>query len=511
MNRTAVSLLAVGTALAALTGVAALNAPGSEPASAERTSRLPVQRSTLVCPQPAGSDLAETVYTAYSAPHPDVRPGDKRSDTAGLLPAGHTLEGGGQGSDDKDGRPAKKPDPVLPLKKPGTPVTHTTDQADAPALTGSAEGALAPGWTVQQSTTISAGPGRGLLGLSCTVPDTEFWFSGVSTAKGRHDYIHLTNPDDAPATVDLQLYGKDGELRSESGTGLNIPPGATVPVLLATLTPEPVTNVSLHVAVRIGRVGAQVQALDEKLGSDWITPSHESADRLVLPGIPADATAVRLVAFATGDRDVELDVRFAGANSSISPAGNETLHVKSGMTAAVDLPDLTRGEAGSLVLTPSKDSPRGSFVAALRILRGKEGKQETAFIPAVAPVGERTTASGHQAKGGVLYLTAPGEAAKVKVTASAGSDGGRPASRELELKPGTTTAVDDLRPDGVKGTFAYTVERLSGGHVHVARMLETKESGSSGVPMFSIQALPDDRSTVAVPGARQDLTVLDAG
>ena len=512
LNRTALSLIATATALAAVTGIAALNAPSSEAGDDSESARLPVQRTSLVCPQPAASELADTTYTGFTAAHKDVQSdgsaGAGQSDSAGLLPADHTLEGGGREDEEDKKAKEKDPKPVLKLKKPGAPVTYETDRSDAPALTGSAEGALAPGWAVQQSTTISAGAGRGLLGLRCTEPDTDFLFTGVSTAKDRHDYIHLTNPDEASATVDLELYGKDGRLASDSGKGLNIPGRATIPVLLSTLTSEPVTNVSLNVAVRAGRVGAQVQAVDEKLGSDWITASARSDKRLVLPGIPEDAKEVRLVAFAPGERDVELGVKFAGPNSSISPAGSETLHVKSGMTTAIDLKDLTRGEAGSLVLSPTEEGS-APVIAALRVLRGKGSKQEMAFIPASEPVTERATAVGSQMKGSTLSLVAPGSAAKVKVTASAGSEGGKPVSKNYDLKAGTTTAIDDLRPDGGKGRFALTVYPLSGGPVHVARMLETKAGSNKDVPMFTVQTYPDDRSTVAVPGASQDLTVLN--
>ncbi|CAM5650005.1 hypothetical protein SHIRM173S_10360 [Streptomyces hirsutus] len=44
---------------------------------------------------------------------------------------------------------------------------------------------------------------------------------------------------------------------------------------------------TVHVVVRSGRVGAAVQALDDKLGGDWLTASADPAGSLVLPGIPA--------------------------------------------------------------------------------------------------------------------------------------------------------------------------------------------------------------------------------
>ncbi|GAB3665324.1 DUF5719 family protein [Streptomyces sparsus] len=509
LNRTSLGLIAAVTALAAVTGLAQLT--GTE-ASADGTTadasaaRLPVEQSTLVCPQPTTSDLGETVHTAFTPAGGKQRDPDRKG-TAGLLPATATVEGGGRGGEDGEGENGKKrePKPALPLAEPGTPVSEEEDSTELPARVGTADGPLAPGWTVQQTTIISAGSGRGLYGLNCSPPDTEFWFAGVSTVADRHDYIHLTNPDEAGATVDLQLYGKDGRIESDSGSGINIPGRATVPVLLSTLTSDPAVNLTLHVAVRAGRVGAQVQALDEKLGGDWIAASAAPAATQVLPGIPADATAVRLVAFAPGEQDAELAVKLAGPTGSISPAGNETLHVKSGMTAAVDLGDLTQGEAGSLVLTPAEGASDVPVVAALRVLRGKGDKQETAFIPAVDPVLERTSAAGSEAEGSTLALAAPDKAAKVKVTASGGSGGGTPASETRTLKAGTTTVLDTLRPEGLEGRYALTVEWLSGGPVHASRMLAADEKG---VKAFTVQTLPDDRGTVEVPPASQDLTVL---
>ncbi len=363
---------------------------------------------------------------------------------------------------------------------------------------------LAPGWSVQQTTTISAGSGRGVQGLTCTAPDTSFWFPGASTGKSRQDYAHLTNPDSTPAVVDLELYGKDGRIKASTGEGINIPPRSTVRVLLSTLTSEATDDVVLHVASRSGRVGAAVQASDEKTGGDWLPASAEASSGAVFPGVPADATSVRLVAFAPGGSDADLKVKLAGKNSAITPAGHESLHVKSGMMAAVDLGAITSGEAGSLLL--SSESGGGKVVAALRVTRGKGDKQETAFIPATNPIAERGTVADNRAKGSTLSLVAPDKEAEVKVTSSAGSEGGTPVSKDYTVKAGTTLAVDPPKPGGGKGAFAVTVEKVSGGPVYASRMLALPEGG---VPMFTIQPLPDDRGTVDVPEAEQRLSLLN--
>jgi hypothetical protein len=505
VNRTTLSLIAAGTTLAAVTAAAAVTVPGDETAGGTADAqRLPVQRSTLVCPRPSSSDLAETRYTAFT-PKSEKTSGEKGS--AALLPAQiHEPGGPADEKNESDTKDGGKADPVVPLKEPGKPVTSTTDRSGAPALYGTADGPLAPGWTVQQTTEVTAGAGRGLLGTSCSAPDTDFWFPGASTAKDRQDYVHLTNPDDTGAVVDLELYGKDGRITSPTGEGITVPPHSTVPVLLSTLTSDPVTNVTLHVVVRTGRIGAQVQAVDTKRGSDWLPASAVPGPSVVLPGIPEDADEVRLVVFAPGDQDADLKVSLAAPSGSFTPAGHETLHVKAGMTTAVDLKDLTKGEAGSLVLTPADDSSGAPVVAAARVLGGTSGEQESAFIPATPPIQRRGTVADNDKGASTLALTAPEGAAKVRVTASAGAEGGTPQSKTYTVKKGTTLAVEPPTPKDGKGTYALTVEPLSGGPVYASRTLK-REVG--GVKAFTVQPVPDDGGTVAVPDAREDLSLLN--
>ncbi|GGY23716.1 DUF5719 family protein [Streptomyces djakartensis] len=507
MNRTTLSLIAGATALAAVTGFAALSAPDAPGtnASAGAAAQLPVERTSLLCPAPSMSDLAETSYTSFTPVTKGTEGGGKAELQAAPVESADGSGAGGDQGGKGDGKSAerKAEKPVLTPEEPGKPVTAESSGADTPALVGTADGRFAPGWTVQQTTEVAAGTGRGLQGVNCTAPDTSFWFPGASTASGRTDYVHLTNPDDSAAVADIELYGKDGALQSTVAEGITVKPHSSEPVLLSTLSDERQTDVTVHVNVRSGRVGAAVQALDDKLGGDWLAASADPSGSLVLPGIPKDATSVRLVAFTPGDDDADLKVRLASPSGLITPAGHETVHVKGGMTTAVDLGDVTRGEAGSLLLTPTDRSV--PVVAALRVVRGKGDNQETAFIPAARPVGTRATSADNSAKGSTLSLTAPTEAATVEVTASAGSEGGAPVSKTYTIKAGTTQDIEPPVPSGLKGAYALTVEPRSGGPVYGARTLAATEDG---VPGFTVQTLPDDRGTVAVPEADEDLSVL---
>ncbi|MFF8638566.1 DUF5719 family protein [Streptomyces pilosus] len=528
MNRTTLSLIAGASALAAVTGFAALSSPdagaASEPARA--AAQLPVERTGLLCPRPSTSDLAETTYTSFTPvtegaekeggaelrpatgagadddPQADDKSKDQESKDKESKDEGSEADEESQTDGEADEKPKAGAKPVLKPGKPGEPATGSVSGGEAPALVGTAEGRFAPGWTVQQTTEVAAGTGRGLQGVTCTPADTEFWFPGASTDEDRTDYVHLTNPDDSAAVVDIELYGKDGALKTTVGEGITVKPHSAEPVLLSTLTEDKQTDVTVHVVVRSGRVGAAVQALDDKLGGDWLPASADPSGSLVLPGIPEDATAVRLIAFTPRDADADLTVRLASPSGLITPAGHETLHVKGGMTTAVDLGDITRGEAGSLVLT----APDGSVpvVAAVRVLRGKGDQQESAFIPAARPVGTRATAVDNTAKGTTLSVTAPRGTAKVKVTASAGTGGGTPASRTYTIKSGTTQKIEAPAPAGAKGTYALTLEPESDTPVYASRTLVSAESGA----FFTVQPLPDDRGTVAVPEAGEDLSVL---
>ncbi|MFE3740845.1 DUF5719 family protein [Streptomyces sp. NPDC059134] len=529
MNRPTLSLIAAATALAAVTGFASLSAPADAETTAGGTvARLPVERTSRLCPAPSVSDVAETTYTsitptgkggADSAPATDAggsaelkestvtlaEPGGASDDESDKGDKGDKKDEKGQGDAEKGAASPGKS--FVTLKEPGTPVSAESSGANTPALVGTATGRFAPGWTTQQTTTVSVGGARGLLGMTCTAPDTDFWFPGASTERSRQDYVHLTNPDDTVAIVDIELYGADGAVKAETGEGIPVPARSSVPVLLSTLTSEVAPNVTVHVSTRAGRVGAAVRAADDAGGSDWLTASGTPAGSVVLPGIPADATDVRLVALATGSADADLKVQLATPEGTITPAGHESLHVKSQMTAALELGDITKGEAGSLVLTPS--SGRGApVVAALRVVRGKGEKREIAFIPATAPITARATVADNRAKGSTLSLTAPGDSAKVRVTSSPGTEGGEPTVETYTVKARSTLAVTPKAPAGLKGAYALTVEPESGGPVHAARTLEVPDDG---IPMFTVQTLPDDRGTVSVPKAKEDLSILDDG
>ncbi|MFF0416352.1 DUF5719 family protein [Kitasatospora sp. NPDC004745] len=517
-TRTTPSLLAAAVVLAAVLGIAEARPPAA-PAKADGgvvPSTAQVERTSAVCPQPLQGLTGSTTLTAYTPPGtggattgagwlsdaaapataPTTAPAATPAPTGSATPA----PTGSGAPADKGGAPS---DARLTLAKPGTPATGPAANGDAAPGTGAvANGALAPGFTVTQTTVVTEQRGLGLSGLTCTPAGTGFWFAGASTAGDRVDYVSLVNTEAAAAVVDIKLYGDKGLIDNDAANGITVAPGSSQSVLLSTLTKGAVGDLAVHVVVRSGRLGAALHAADGNKGADWIPASAEPAATQVMPGLPADASAARLVVWAPPEDDADLKIQLSGKNGWFTPAGNETIHVKAGMVAAVDLGKVTRDEVAGLRLSPTDDKHPTPVVAGLRVDRaGGNGKSDAAWLTGSAPVGARATVADNRAGASTLFLTSTGDAATVRVTASAGSGGGTPATKEVQLPAGGTVALPAPEPAGLNGTFALTVETVSGGPVTAARMLSLP---AKDVPMFTVQALRDDRSTVKVPQAAQD-------
>ncbi|MER7674071.1 DUF5719 family protein [Kitasatospora sp. NPDC096128] len=524
-GKTTQSLLAAAVVLAAVFGIAEARPPAS-PAKADggaAPSTAQVERTAAVCPQPFQSLTGSTTLTAYTPPGTGSAPGGAgwiSEQAAPAIPptaapsapapsgsptAAPSTTPSGSGAPatpvpDKNAAPA---DAKLTLTKPGTPATGPASNGDAAPGTGAvATGALAPGFTVTQTTVVTEQRGMGLSGLTCTPESTSFWFAGASTAGDRVDYVSLVNPESSAAVVDIKLYGDKGLIDNDAANGITVAPGSSQSVLLSTISKGAVTDLAVHVVVRSGRLGAALHAADGAKGADWIPASTEPAPTQVLPGLPADTASARLVVWAPPEDDADLKIQLSGKNGWFTPAGNESIHVKAGMVAAVDLGKVTRDEVAGLRLSPSDDKHPTPVVAGLRVDRvGGNGKSDAAWLTGSGPVGARATVADNRAGASTVFLTSTGDAATVKVTGSAGSGGGTPVTKEVQLPAGGTVAIPAPEPAGLNGVFAVTVETESGGPVVAARMLAVP---TKDVPMFTVQALRDDHSTVQVPQATQD-------
>ncbi len=221
-------LIAGATTLAAVTGFASLNAPAaSGDDAAKAATQQPVERTTLLCPQPSTSEIANTSYTSYTP----VTQGAADSGKAELQAA--AVESADSTSGKKTGKKTVKP--ALKPAEPGKPATGDGSGAEPPASSAPPR--------ASSHQTDRPGDHRGRRGHRPRSARHQLRGSGHrvlvpgrgSPPPAGADYVHLTNPDNSAAIINVEMYGKDGTLKSTVGNGITVQPHASEPILLSTL------------------------------------------------------------------------------------------------------------------------------------------------------------------------------------------------------------------------------------------------------------------------------------
>jgi hypothetical protein len=477
------SFLAVTALLALGAGIStALGPPSAVVAQTPARAPVPVVRGVAVCPEPFQAVGAQT-QVGMAAPGLDGAPAG--SGQAELL------------------RLSRKGAPVVSLAPPDQQAAATAP-ARSPALVGEASDDLAPGFAAMETTRVPSGDLRGLSGTSCVAAGTDFWFVGSGAEVGQRGRLYLTNPESAPAQVDVTLYGPAGEIDAPAGRGVSVAPRGQEVVVLDALAPA-IPRFGVHVQVRQGRVAAalrdqQVRGLDP-LGVDWVPPAAAPARRVVLAGVPGGSGERQLQVLAPGTADAIVRVRLLAADGAFVPAGLDVLEIPAGTVRDVDLAPHTRGEAVGVELT--SDAPITAGLLA-RVGTGRE-QPELAYAAANNPLTEAQpgvlalAAAGGSASAQLL-LVAPRGTATVRVTPMPPATG---TASTVSVPEGTQIAVD-LRDISAAPTFAVTVVPLAGSApVFATRLLS--ESDSRG-PMLTLSTLLPGRYVVAVPEVSADLS-----
>ena len=443
---------------------------------------VPVVRAGAVCPEPFQAAGAQTVV-GLAAP--------------------------GLGADRESGQAR-----LAPLSRPNTPVVDLGSPADlaaaaavpgeSGALVGTATDALAPGFAAMETTRTPGGDLRGLAGTACLPAGNEFWFVGSGAEVGQRGRLYLTNPEDAPAQVDVTLYGAAGEIDAPAGRGVSVAARGQEVLLLDALAPA-IPRFGVHVQVRQGRVSAalrdqQIRGLDP-LGTDWVPAAAPPARRIVLAGVPAGAGERRLQVLAPGAADAIVRVRLLAADGSFVPAGLDVIEVAAGTVGDVDLAPHAQEAAVAVELTA--DTPVTAGLLA-RVGTGRE-QPELAYTAATSELtaqlpGVLALAAVDGAATAELLLAAPDGAATVRVTPLHPAVG----SPSTVSVPAGGQVVVDLRSVSATPTFAVTVTPEGGsGPVFAARVLSGADTRG---PMVTVSPLVPGRYLVRVPEVSADLS-----
>jgi hypothetical protein len=486
MKRPAVALGVVVLALVAGVGAARADRVAAEAPAPSEPKRAPVAAATAVCPDPVTNDNSATVVAGTSGAGRPALPGPGQATIAELGPDGKVLATVG-------------------------PAGTTTLVAAAPKAKPAAvraSGSSAPGLAAGQFTRTSGGELRGLAAVQCAAPGTDFWFVGSATPVGQRGRLYLSNPLDAPAVVDVAVYGDKGSVDAPGGRGVTVPAGGQKVLKLDALAPG-LPRLGLHVAVRQGQVSAAVR--DQKVlglvpeGNDWVPVADAPARRVVLPGVLGGPGTRRLQILAPGSSDAIVRVRFVAPDGDFTPAGLDAVEVPAGSVSDLDITKFQNGSSMAVVL--EADVP---ITAGVLIRQGGEnGKLAdygyTAATPALAgPAAVPYVQTGF-ARYAELLLTSTGAATKVTITPIGSTAKGQTAPpAQTVVVPERSSLFVPLATGLGVNAHGVVVQPAAGGAPIYAAMFQ-REVGSRGL-MLTVLPLRAVQHDVVVPEVVPDLT-----
>lgn len=469
--------------LAVLVGAGAVVAVGRTVADPHRVpvagpQPVPVASASLVCPSPLAGNGVSTALTFASAAIPGLPPG-AQSGAAGIGPMGSDAF-----------------TPQQTLSEPGTAAGYQVTGKSTGPVVATATGALAPGLVADQLTSGSAGPYRGLAVQPCGPPVSSAWFLGAASTVGRTSTLYLSNVEDEPALVDVQLWGTAGSIDSASARGIVVKPRSRLTVPIATLAPSQ-GELVLHVVAREGRVSPAV--LDNTVsgrlprGLEYL-PATSARRTVVLPSVLGGDGARELVLLAPQD-DASVTVSMLTPDGAIRPVGLASLELTAGKVTRVPIDTVAAGQGVGLVL-------RGDarLVASVHMVFAGQ-YQDTAEVAGTPALDEPAAVTGLLAgQSNALVMAAPGAAARVRLTTYGVGTTPAPAPvvREVTVPAGTSVTVPVPVPTGSSWAWVLLEPEPGGGPVHVVRRSSVANSAGEMVTTAPVAPL---RPVADIPSA----------
>ena len=328
---------------------------------------------------------------------------------------------------------------------------------------------------------------------------------------GQRAVLVLTNPEDAPATVDVTINGSKGLVDAPGARGIQVDPRTRTEVRLDEVAPgEKVLG--LHVQVRIGRLLAAITESDVKgftCSAPLVAVAEPPATQVVVPGVPAvnqgRDSSVRLDLVAPGEAAV-VTLSIVTPEGTFAPEGVDVVQVPAAGVASVDLTDALREEPASVVI--SSDVP---VTAGARVeLSNPDIFGDALFLAAAEPltapavVPDNRTTKDLQTR---LIFSAPKGPAGATVTAFAG--GKEWNVGRVDLAAGTTDVltIDPPKQNGktidlMDWWSRHVLGRGDDGPLYGVRMLD--EEGPRG-PLVTSFPLITARLLATVPEAYPDV------
>lgn len=476
--------LPMGDVIANCTGPTRLlsgSAAGADPEFAAASSSSKSQLSALVLSDPDGVlpgssidslDNAATPLTTLATAPKETAP-KETAPAASLAPA-TTLA------------------PVTGVAKGKAAVVANKDVSAATALRVQPLNGIA--YPAIGSVVVGATDGdlRGLAAANCQRASNDLWIAGASTTVGRTAVLILSNSSKSPATVSLELFGKNGPLVAPGGKGIVVAPGTERSVVLSGLASDQ-ELLSVHLKSTGGPVSAVVQqSVLRGLtpgGVDFLAPVAPPALTQTIPGVrvadPAAASAISgqpgysdaataLEVTVPGIRDVVVEVKAYGASGQVALPNGGVFTAGAGKVTELALAGLPQG---SYTLTLNADS---AVAATVRLMNStKPGDAvDLAYAPATQRLGVNHLVTLPGGVSSNFVFTAPTGAASLTLT-PVSSSGVLGPQKTVDLKAAMTSVIDPsaLLGDGVAGVLISA----SGAPVFGTQLLGVKDSADIAV------------------------------
>jgi hypothetical protein len=477
-----VPVLLVVVALAALAVLAGVTGSTAKPVAGAVTTTAPVTSTELVCPSVDGTPANTTTRAVVADVSSALSPAPQ---SAGAVSA--TVLAGAKSS-------------ASPLRPAPTAVVGSTAKVDK-SVAVSATGSVAASLVADQVSETPTGRSRGLSGVRCESPATDWWFAGADGRVGFSDVLTVANPAGTAAEVTVSLWAANGPIKNTSLEAIRIDPHSSQRLPIARLAPDDAT-LAIHVhassgAVTAGLSDVRTVALKSN-GADDIPATEPPARASLIPGFAPGKGARYLIVAAPGATDATVNLRLVTSTGSFVPSSVHQLVVRPGHTKAVNLASDFGGATGAVAV--SSDQPvvaEGLSVST----SPRPQRPDLLWLAATAAIGGPAgIADGRDPDGGhtLLYLTAPAAAARVTVRSPDGQ------TTSIPVAAGRSVAVDVTKTvRAASGTWPFVVTPVGAAPVYGVRVLEFAGAHGALITAEPLVSLP---KPISLPAVRPDPT-----
>lgn len=364
---------------------------------------------------------------------------------------------------------------VVPVSKPAAALVTAT-------------GSAAPQLVADAGIAGTSAATKGYATYACQPPSASQWLVGGSSVAGRTAILTIANVDDAPATVNVEVWTDQGKSGARSLEGIEVPAHARVQLPLSLVEPGR-TVYGVHVIATAGQVSSTIvdrgQSGLVSLGVDAIAPSNEPDTQQFVGIIPDGATDAR-IAFVSPGIPTTVRISLLTQDGEFALADAEAVAIDADKLNVVDIPN--DAMIGDVAVIVRADDP---VIAGATFSLGIRGGSDLASASSLTPIYRAAsfTVDGTVSKATALLRSDRDTA--VSVVAGFGKAQQR---RLVQLKADRIERVTLVSGSGSARLFA--IEPMMDGVVVGAVLFQR---ASVGMVATSVQPLISIRGFVAVP------------